>query len=98
MDTINVFLKVAKLANKGQNERYEVRKMTKFTNVSELKMFILTNYIYENEIHPANDISFRMGLFGEGRAKCDIKNEKQLQDAENSVKKGTKKLISAALE
>ena len=35
MDTINVSLKVSKSANKGQYERYEIRKMAKFTMVND---------------------------------------------------------------
>ena len=86
MDTVHAFLKGAKLANKGQYERFEIREIPKFTQVSELKTFLLTNY--EEEISPANDTAFRVGFFGEGRTKCDIKNEKQLRDAYRSVKKG----------
>ena len=36
IDTINVSLKVATLANKGQYERYEIREITKFTKLNDI--------------------------------------------------------------
>lgn len=71
MDTIHVFLKVAKLENRGQFERYEVRNMPKFQTVNEVKTFLLSNY--KEEIRPATDCSFTLKFTGEGRTKCDIK-------------------------
>ena len=39
METVEAYLKVAKLANKGQFERYTVRNLPKFASVPELKQF-----------------------------------------------------------
>lgn len=86
VDTVRAFLKVTKLENKGQFNRYEIRNLPKFATVSELKVCLLTNY--SEEIRPATDCSFTVGFMGEGRTKCDIKSEKQLEDAYNSQKKG----------
>jgi len=39
METVQAYLKVAKLANKGQFEHYTVRNLPKFVFVPELKNF-----------------------------------------------------------
>ena len=56
METVQAYLKVAKLANKGQFERYTVRKLPKFASVPELKPFLLENYSVE--LSPATNHSF----------------------------------------
>ena len=66
METVQAFLKVSKLANKGQFERYSIRYLPKFISVNELKQYLLENY--SEELSPAS------------RRKCDIKTEKQLDD------------------
>ena len=43
METVQAYLKVAKLVNKGQFERYTVRNLPKFASVPELKQFLLEN-------------------------------------------------------
>jgi len=44
MEAVQAFLKMAKLTNKGQFERYTVRNLQKFASVHELKQFLLENY------------------------------------------------------
>ena len=56
METVQAYLKVAKLANKGQIERYTVRILSKFAFVPELKQFLLENYSVE--LSPATNHSF----------------------------------------
>ena len=87
METVQAFLKVSKLANKGQFERYSIRYLPKFTSVNELKQYLLENY--SEELSPAsNCTSLTIGYMSDGRRKCDIKTEKQLDDAYRSVKNG----------
>ena len=50
METVQAYLKVAKLANKGQFERYTVRNLPKYASVPELKQFLLENYSDINAI------------------------------------------------
>ena len=59
METMQAYLKVAKLANKGEIERYTVRKLPKFAFVPELKQFLLENYSVE--LSPATNHSFTVG-------------------------------------
>ena len=75
METMQAYLKVAKLANKGQIERYTVRILPKFAFVPELKQFLLENYSVE--LSPATNHSFTVGYTSDGRTKCDIKTDKQ---------------------
>jgi hypothetical protein len=42
METLKVYLKVAKLENKSQFERYEIREFPKLSTVSELKDYLLS--------------------------------------------------------
>ena len=85
--TVQAFLKVSKLANKGQFERYSIRYLPKFISVNELKQYLLGNY--SEELSPAsNCTSLTIGYMSDGRRKCDIKTEKQLDDAYRSVKNG----------
>ena len=87
METVQAFLKVSKLANKGQFERYSIRYLPKFISVNELKQYLLENY--SEELSPAsNCTSLTIGYISDGRRKCDIKTEKQLDDAYRSVKNG----------
>ena len=87
METVQAFLKVSKLANKGQFERYSIRYLPKFISVNELKQYLLENY--SEELSPAsNCTSLTIGYMSDGRRKCDIKTEKQLDDAYRSVKNG----------
>ena len=87
METVQAFLKVSKLANKGQFERYSIRYLPKFISVNELKQYLLENY--SEELSPAsNCTSLTIGYMSDGRRKCDIKTEKQLDDAYSSVKNG----------
>ena len=87
METVQAFLKVSKLANKGQFERYSIRYLPKFISVNELKQYLLGNY--SEELSPAsNCTSLTIGYMSDGRRKCDIKTEKQLEDAYRSVKNG----------
>ena len=87
METVQAFLKVSKLANKGQFERYSIRYLPKFISVNELKQYLLENY--SEELSPAsNCTSLTIGYKSDGRRKCDIKTEKQLDDAYRSVKNG----------
>ena len=44
MEAVQAFLKMAKLTNKGQFERYTVRNLQKFASFHELKQFLLENY------------------------------------------------------
>ena len=79
METVQAFLKVSKLANKGQFERYSIRYLPKFISVNELKQYLLENY--SEELSPAsNCTSLTIGYMSDGRRKCDIKTEKQLDD------------------
>jgi len=75
METVQAYLKVAKLANKGQFKLYTVRNSPKFASVPELKQFLLE--IYSVEQSPATNHSFTVGYMGDGRTKCDIKTDKQ---------------------
>lgn len=87
METVQAFLKVSKLANKGQFERFSIRYLPKFISVNELKQYLLENY--SEELSPAsNCTSLTIGYMSDGRRKCDIKTEKQLDDAYSSVKNG----------
>lgn len=87
METVQAFLKVSKLANKGQFERFSIRYLPKFISVNELKQYLLENY--SEELSPAsNCTSLTIGYMSDGRRKCDIKTEKQLDDAYRSVKNG----------
>lgn len=87
METVQAFLKVSKLANKGQFERYSIRYLPKFISVNELKQYLLENY--SEELSPAsNCTSLIISYMSDGRRKCDIKTEKQLDDAYRSVKNG----------
>ena len=87
METVQAFLKVSKLANKGQFERYSIRYLPKFISVNELKQYLLENY--SEELSPAsNCTSLTIGYMSDRRRKCDIKTEKQLDDAYRSVKNG----------
>jgi len=73
METVQAYLKVAKLANKGQFERCTVRNLPKFAPVPELKQFLLENYSVE--LSPATNHSFTVGFMSDGRTKCDIKTD-----------------------
>lgn len=87
METVQAFLKVSKLAKKGQFERYSIRYLPKFISVNALKQYLLENY--SEELSPAsNCTSLTIGYMSDGRRKCDIKTEKQLDDAYRSVKNG----------
>lgn len=87
METVQAFLKVSKLANKGQFERYSIRYLPKFISVNELKQYLLENY--SEELSPASNCTLlTIGYKSDGRRKCDIKTEKQLDDAYRSVKNG----------
>ena len=87
METVQAFLKVFKLAIKGQFERHSIRYLPKFISVNELKQYLLENY--SEELSPAsNCTSLTIGYMSDGRRKCDIKTEKQLDDAYRSVKNG----------
>ena len=87
METVQAFLRVSKLAKKGQFERYSIRYLPKFISVNELKQYFLENY--SEELSPAsNCTSLTIGYMSDGRRKCDIKTEKQLDDAYRSVKNG----------
>jgi len=59
MKTVQAYLKVAKLANKGQFKCYTVRNLPKSASVPELKQFLLANYSVE--LSPATDHSFTIG-------------------------------------
>lgn len=87
METIRAFMKVSKLANKGQFERYTIRDLPKFVSVNEFKKYLLANYA--EELSPASNwSSLTIGYMSEGRRKCDIKTDKQLEDAYKSIKNG----------
>jgi len=75
METMQAYLKVAKLANKGQFERYTVWNLPKFASVPELRQFLLESYSVE--LSPATNHSFTVGHMSDGRTKCDIKTDKQ---------------------
>ena len=75
METVQAYLKVAKLANKGQFKCYTVRNLPKFASVPELKQFLLENYSVE--LSPATNHSFTVGYMSDGCTKCDIKTDKQ---------------------
>ena len=53
METVQAFLKVSKLANKGQFERYSIRYLPNFISVNELKQYLLENY--SEELSPASN-------------------------------------------
>jgi len=87
METIRAYMKVSKLANKGQFERYTIRDLPKFVSVNEFKKYLLANY--SEELSPASNwSSLTIGYMSEGRRKCDIKTDKQLEDAYKSIKNG----------
>jgi len=75
METVQAYLKVVKLANKGQFERYTVQNLPKFASIPELKQFLLENYSVE--LSPSTNHSFTVGYMSDGRTKCDIKTDKQ---------------------
>ena len=80
-------MKVSKLANKVQFERYTIRDLPKFVSVNEFKKYLLPNY--SEELSPASNwSSLTIGCMSEGRRKCDIKTNKQLGDAYRSIKNG----------
>ena len=86
METVQAFLKVSKLANKGQFERYSIRYLPKFISVNELKQYLLENY--SEELSPAsNCTSLTISYMSDRHRKCDIKTEKQLDDAYRTVKR-----------
>ena len=88
METIRAFMKVSKLANKGQFKRYTIRDLPKFVSVNEFKKYLLANY--SEELSPASNwSSLTIGYMSEGRRKlCDIKTDKRLEDAYKSIKNG----------
>ena len=47
METVQAFLKVFKLANKGQFKWYTIRDLPKFKSVNELKQYLVENYSEE---------------------------------------------------
>ena len=59
METMQAYLKVAKLANKGQFVSYTVRNLPKFASVPKLRQFLLENYSVE--LSPATNHSFTVG-------------------------------------
>ena len=59
METMQTYLKVAKLANKGQFVSYTVRNLPKFASVPKLRQFLLENYSVE--LSPATNHSFTVG-------------------------------------
>ena len=75
METVQAYLKVAKLANKGQFGRYKVCNLLKVASVPELKQFLRENYSVE--LSPPTNHSFPVGYMSDGRTKCDIKTDKQ---------------------
>ena len=87
METIRAFMKVSKLANKGQFERYAISDLPKFVSVNEFNKYLLANY--SEELSPASNwSSLTIGYMSEGCRKCDIKTDKQLEDAYKSIKNG----------
>ena len=70
MEAVQAYLKVAKLANKGQIEGYTVRNLPKFASVPELKQFLLESYSVD--LSPATNHSFTVGYMSDGRTKRDI--------------------------
>ena len=44
METVQAFLKVSKLANKGQFVWYTIRNLSKFKTGSQLKQYLVENY------------------------------------------------------
>ena len=87
METIRAFMNVSKLANKGQFERYTIRDLPKFVSVNEFRKYLLTNYSEELSL-ASNWSSLTIGFMSEGHWKCDIKTDKQLEDAYKSIKNG----------
>ena len=59
METVQAYLKVAKLDKKGQFESYTVRNLSKFASAPELKQFLRENYSVE--LSPATNHSFTVG-------------------------------------
>ena len=47
MKTVQAFLKLSKLANKGQFEWYTIRDLPKFKSVNELKQYLVDYYSEE---------------------------------------------------
>ena len=88
METIQAFMKVSKLANKGQFEQYTICDLPKFVSVNEFKKYLLPNY--SEELSPSTYwSSLTIGYMSEGRRKCNIKTDKQLlEDAYKSIKNG----------
>ena len=66
METIQAFMKVSKLANKGQFEQYTIRDLPKFVSVNEFKKYLLANY--SEELSPSSHwSSLTIGYMSEGR-------------------------------
>ena len=76
METVQAYLKVAKLANKGQFERYTVRNLTKFASIPELKQFLLENYSVE--LSPATNHLFTVRYMSETH-KVRYRNKQRMQ-------------------
>ena len=71
----------------AQFERYSIWYLPKFISVNELKQYLLENY--SEELSPtSNCTSLTISYMSDGRWKCDIKTEKQLDNAYRSVKNG----------
>ena len=71
METVQAYMKVAKLANKGQFKCYTVRNLPKFASVPEFKQFLLEIYLVEQS-HATNH-SFTGGYVSDGHTKCESK-------------------------
>ena len=70
METVQAYMKVAKLANKDQFKCYTMQNLPKFASVPELKQFLLEICLVQQS--PATNHSFT-----DGHTKCDIKTDKQ---------------------
>ena len=79
METVQAYLKVAKF------EHYMVRSLPKFPSVPELKPFSKKYWV---ERSPATNHSFTVGYISDGRTKCCIKTDKQLEEAYQSARNG----------
>ena len=51
METVQAFLKVSKLVDKGQFEWHAIRDLPKFKWVNELKQYLVENYSEELSQH-----------------------------------------------
>ena len=51
METVQAFLKVSKLADKGQFKWYTIRDLPKLKSVNELKQYLVENYSEELSQH-----------------------------------------------